>query len=104
MGVYRTERRIYAGGMGCIKKIQKDFDVKIVDKSSEALFSLLLNNVEAALVTKASFDLAIASDATSYRITATPKDSMKNDCSFTITNAGVRSYTKGSKCTNVNNW
>ncbi|NVJ68409.1 MAG: prepilin-type N-terminal cleavage/methylation domain-containing protein [Gammaproteobacteria bacterium] len=52
----------------------------------------------------AYFDLAIAADATSYRITATPKDSMKNDCSFAITNAGVRSYTKGSKCSTVDNW
>ncbi len=52
----------------------------------------------------AYFDLAIVANATTYTLTATPKGSMANDCTFTITNAGARGYSTGSKCTTVNNW
>lgn len=37
--------------------IEKDFQIKIVDKSSNALFALLMDKADGALVTKAAFDI-----------------------------------------------
>ncbi|MFC1852353.1 phosphate/phosphite/phosphonate ABC transporter substrate-binding protein [candidate division CSSED10-310 bacterium] len=75
-------------------RIEQDFKLSIVDKSSEAMFSLLLNKAEAALVTKAAFEfmkeLSPKTDKklkilhTSQKINLTPMTYIKGNVSEEI--------------------